>query len=215
MPGQIPRKPDGSSAAAIHQRWLHDANVNEAKLVHVTGQRTENTTAGKVVYTGRRGRGSSVSVTQFKLRFVEDDYLVCREWDGTTLGTEDVYIAKPYKLRCSLASEEVYGLTHAYTYEPDPEEPYIAFEDGGEWDGEVEADFDSGGVMFELRMNQVRTVDDGTDSETQRVVPPWLRGDVIYAIEFDGGDTAVGFVTDAGQPIEYIMISESRIWARV
>ncbi len=31
----------------------------------------------------------------FELKRIEDDYLVCREWDGTNLGAEDVFVEKP------------------------------------------------------------------------------------------------------------------------
>ncbi len=36
---------------------------------------------------------------QFKIKSIQGDYITCNSWDGTTLGTEDVLIAKPYLLR--------------------------------------------------------------------------------------------------------------------
>mgnify|MGYP001578608077 CR=1 FL=1 len=47
-------------------------------------------------------RGLSVSgpvVQMFRVQSVDEDHLVCRTWDGTTVGADDVKIAKPPELR--------------------------------------------------------------------------------------------------------------------
>lgn len=43
--------------------------------------------------------GNDVEIKQFRLKSVQDDYLVCRTWDGTTEGETDYNVAKPYDLR--------------------------------------------------------------------------------------------------------------------
>jgi hypothetical protein len=216
MPGKIPRRPQGSSAEAEYHKMVYDSVVNESKLSIVSGQRTMNTTSGKsTIVTGGRGKRSSISVQTFKIRFAEDDYLVCREWDGTTLGTSDVYIAKPRLLRCSTASKTIYGEDVTYTYQPDTSEPYMAFGDGGTWEGEVEEDYDVGGALYQLRLNVIRTVVRDGVTEDQRVIEPWHKGEIIDAVEYDGGETTVGYITEAGQAIEYRIDGDSRTWARI
>lgn len=165
---------------------MHDAQVKESGLGLVSGHRVENTTAGKRIIPSTPRRGSSVSISLFKLKSVEDDYLVCREWDGSSEGTTDVYIAKHPELRCSLAEEEVYGVTHEYSYALDGEDP----DD----------------------LNVIRTADDGSDTEDQRVVPPWKLDEFIYAIECDTLLTVT--IEAASVQIEWLMM-HTRHWAQI
>lgn len=60
------------------------------------------------------GGGGSFSLHRFKS--IQAEYLVCRTWDGTTEGTEDVNIAKPYLLRQSITSRTMHGTPITYTY---------------------------------------------------------------------------------------------------
>ena len=38
---------------------------------------------------------------QFKVKSIGNDHVICNTWDGVTLGTVDVVVAKPYHLRRS------------------------------------------------------------------------------------------------------------------
>lgn len=38
-------------------------------------------------------------IVRMRFKSQGNDYIVCRRWDGTTEGTEDVRVAKPWKLR--------------------------------------------------------------------------------------------------------------------
>lgn len=38
-------------------------------------------------------------VVRMRFKSEDNDYITCRRWDGTTEGTEDVLVAKPWKLR--------------------------------------------------------------------------------------------------------------------
>jgi hypothetical protein len=44
------------------------------------------------------------------------DYVVARTWDGTTLGSTDIYIARPPNLRPSITSETIDGVAITYTW---------------------------------------------------------------------------------------------------
>lgn len=55
--------------------------------------------------TYERGpRGTPVAAIRMLVQSIENDYLVCRTWDGENLGEDDVYVAKPYELRHVLAN---------------------------------------------------------------------------------------------------------------
>lgn len=52
----------------------------------------------------------------FRLKSVQPDYLICRTWDGDEEGTEDIFVAKNYKLRNSIEEETIDSVTYNYTY---------------------------------------------------------------------------------------------------
>lgn len=52
----------------------------------------------------------------FKVQSISDDYLTCREWDGITLGSTDVIVAKWPRNRKTLATETIDGVVFTYTY---------------------------------------------------------------------------------------------------
>lgn len=64
----------------------------------ITFRRTPDGTIYEVKQVAAPGSGATVK--QFKITSIANsDYLVCRTWDGTTLGDADVNVAKPYTLR--------------------------------------------------------------------------------------------------------------------
>jgi hypothetical protein len=226
MNGNVFKRPSGNSAEAQFAKAVYDNVVNESKLVMVDGQEMGNTIQGRTVIARGGGRGKSTEVTTFRIRFVEADYLVCRECDpdGTNLSASDVYIAKPELLKGSYDESVSWGagpvfVTNTYTYAPDDSEPYMEFgvDVGGGlnfW-GESSADFEPDGALYQLRLSVVRTEESDGITEDQRVTPIWIRGEIIHADPYDGGVTAVGYVTPAGRSIDYIMRSDGRIWARI
>lgn len=170
-------------------RWLHDTNVNESKMAVVSGQRTDNTTLGKVSVPPRMRRGSPLSIGLFKLKSVEDDYLVCREWDGENEGSDDIYIAKNPEIRCSLEAKEIYGVENTYTYEVDPADPD--------------------------ELNKIRTATDGSTTEEQRVVPPWTLDELIYGIGPMDTDLVIEGETEEDPDITISLIMlHPRFWAQ-
>jgi hypothetical protein len=62
------------------------------------------------------GSITAARVQQYRLKSVQGDYLTCRTWDGSTEGGTDVFIAKNYKLRNSITSQVIDGVTVDYTY---------------------------------------------------------------------------------------------------
>jgi hypothetical protein len=64
------------------------------------------------------GGSSGASVQQFKIVSDGGDYWVCKTWDGTTLGSSTVNVAKPYKLRAvnGPTSEAIRSVTYSYSY---------------------------------------------------------------------------------------------------
>lgn len=231
MPGVPPRRPTGNSPQAKFSQFLYDTTTRELRLNQVSGQRTVNSTNGFTVFASRARQtgGGETTIATFKLRFVEDDCLVCREWDGATIGATDILVAKPPKLRCSLTSERVWATgpvfaDNSYAYERYTSEPYMVYGTtvpdsdpaSNEW-GEVSADYDVAGPLYHLVLNVKRTeTSDGIDSQ-QIVCPPWLKGDIIRAALLEEPETvqSTGFIVTEGDSIEYAMISESRIWARL
>ena len=125
-----------------------------AKALYVcTVAGTSSTSVWAQISSG--GTAASPLLQQFK--FVSDggDYILAKAWDGTTLAANPTYIAKPYKLRCSITTEtDTSGTVHTFTYSPSIADN-VAF--------------------------YTRTDSYSSTSETQVIVPAYLPGDLIYA----------------------------------
>ena len=106
-----------------------------------------------LITLSRSSANESALAKMYLLKSVQDDYVTAHSWDGTTEGATNILIAKEYKIQCSLEGETIFGLTHTYTYDDGPD-----------------------------ANNVQRTNDDGTNSETEIVVPPWVVDEVIFAI---------------------------------
>jgi len=102
-----------------------------------------------------------------------------RTWDGATEGSADIYLAKEWKLRCTLTGETIFGIPHTYTYGAGP-------------DG----------------LNVQRTNDDGTHSETEIVVPPWVPDEIVYGVA-----SMVSVLTIDDAPIKDLLIRNAQ-WAK-
>lgn len=200
MIGPLPPRPSGSGPEAVWAQWLWDQMSSGERLMRVPGAAVKNTTRGKAVLPAALPQGLSVRMlalaapTGTRPAVVEDDYLVCRAFDGAGFeGSKDIYVAKQFKHRCSLVGETVLGTAYTYAYADDPSEPAP-------------------------KQNKIRTVTDpGSNTEQQRIVPPWCPGDVIYAVtcrtgvirtvSSGGGDITVGLLL--------LDCCSSRQWARI
>jgi hypothetical protein len=91
------------------------------KLARTSGTGVSNfPDALSIISSARRvlapppGGGSTIS--QFRVFSVQEDHLVCRTWDGSTEGVDDINIAKPYLLRRTpFDGQLVNGKTYTYT----------------------------------------------------------------------------------------------------
>lgn len=113
------------------------------------------------------GGGSGGDLQMWHLKSVQDDYVTCRSWDGSSEGSVDTYLAKEWKIRTSLAGETVLGIAHTYTYGTGPDSN-----------------------------NKYRTNSDGTNSEQELIIPPWSIDEVVFSVSgstdvVDGGSNPV------------------------
>ena len=107
------------------------------------------------------GGGGARAAKRFRVKSESNDYLVCRTWDGTTEGSTDVLVAKPYLLQrtpfhgvaVTYPNAQVITYTYAAAYE--------------------------------------RTADDTVDSETQIVTPRYFVDEEIIGIAVPRGGTGV------------------------
>ncbi len=107
-----PNPPQGSSYAANWLRRIRQS-VLEQRILPGIGYRVKCTTLGTYleIFPGNGGSG----VGLYRYVSMGQDHIVCREWDGVTPGTQDVLIAKPYKLRYSITHQDIGGVGVDYS----------------------------------------------------------------------------------------------------
>ena len=133
------------------------------------------------------GPGGGASVQQLRVHTVEQDYMKCRSYNGGVVGTEDILVALPFKLRRTPFD----GQTIVYD----------RVTQSGTWS-----------AVYHYISNLLRTVTIEFISETQLILPRYrLDGDIIYAIDADTD------VADAnGNPVTLLDINaDGRAWARI
>lgn len=113
----IPGRLGGDSALVRWLNQLRDA-VEAYRVNFVLGGRLTSGGAGTLLKIDPQ-RGPQIPYLM-RLKSVEDDYVVCRTWDGTNESSGDIPVAKPWKLRTSLTTESKYGVDHYYTYGTGP-----------------------------------------------------------------------------------------------
>ena len=113
--------------------------------------------------TGVRALPSMAYVRRFRVQSVENDYLVCRPYHAAneSLGDTDVNVAKPYELRRTPF--------HAQT---------IAYPGAQS-------------ITYTYASQREREADDGTDTETQVMIPDYWDDDEILAVRNIAGGTGV------------------------
>lgn len=141
---------------------LRDYAVMQSPMI-TTGQRTSRTAVGTFLQPIPE---EVIGVSQFRIKdWSNDDYLICRPWNGKVEDDTLVYIAKSYYLRRGVF-------------------------DGVEIEIEVESLDESEELQTETRtlsyayhsatFRTVTDVDDET-TETQTIIPRFLEDDVIMA----------------------------------
>ncbi len=104
---------------------------------------------------------SGITLAPFLYNADGGDYIICVASGSTNpasgsgiTGSSVYYIAKPYKLRTSITAETIAGVSHTFTYSPS---------------------------ISDSASFYTRTDSYGLFTETQTIVPPYIRNDVIYA----------------------------------
>ena len=107
-PGSWLVKPGGRSGTTTTNP-AYEANglENVAADTVVIMIRTHTATAGRVF----RFIAPIAAPVRMRVKTIENDYLVCRTWDGTTEGTTDIPVAKPPDLRHATTWYPGLGLT--------------------------------------------------------------------------------------------------------
>lgn len=183
---------DQSRASAWFNKLLRacisHSLVESADLALSEG--THGTTARVRINPG--GGGSTVN--QYRPKSIENDFYTCRLWNGTTEGTEDVFIARPFEHRVS------------------------------DWDGRslaYNSDGDSFTAVYAYSSATKRTKTIAGTAETQVLVPYFKTDfDLIYAIRVNQSITVgAGFsvLTDPnGDPIRLLDLNVAgRAWAKL
>lgn len=150
-----------------------------------TGLNVDVGSAQAEEHAGTAEHSAGSTITQYRVKSVAGDYLVCRTYDSATNteGGADVYIAKPFKLRHSIASAVLDGLTVNYTY---------------------------AALANNLDGTRTATPINGA-AETEIVVPRWLVNDLIYAASVGSGTG----VTVAGNAVTLLDVNaDGRAWVK-
>ena len=180
---------DGSRAAS----WLNKllSFVKMTRLVEGVGYRLIQTTRGTALeIQPGKGGGAPATVSRYRVESVQNDHLVCKKVEGSSVATETTLIAKPFNLRRT----GWHGVTVAYADEAYPDSP-----------GAVSITYDYQSATY--RIARVVT-SAGSTNEHQVITPHYLAGiSIIKAMEPENG-TGVTDTTfeDAGD--------SARAWAR-
>jgi hypothetical protein len=174
--------------------WLNKllAFCRESRVVAGAGYLVSHTTRGTVLeITGGKGGGSRVQ--QFRLVSIQNDFYTCVSWDGTTAGTQEIYIARPFEHRVSNFN----GRTIDYS-----------------------SDGDSFSASYSYESATKRTKTIGSTVETQVLYPLFKTGFTeIYAMEV-GFPITVGAshtpLTDPNDdPITLLEWQSERAWTKI
>ena len=153
MIGSIPPIPEGNSRLAVWARWVQSTLFALQPMASPGAALTKTSRGWSLTPIAQ---SSSLSLSgRYRLKSVQGDYITCRSWNGTTEGTQDIYIAKDPQHRNSIVSATKPDGPHTYSY-------------GAGLDGN----------------NILRTNTNTTSgqSETEYVTPLWTVNDDIFAV---------------------------------
>jgi len=103
---------------------------------------------------------------QFRVQSVGNDHITCHTWDGTTEGTVDVKVAKPYLLRRTPFDGETRdGITYTYSSAVEREA-----DDGADTEDQVIVD----SYIEDDIIYAIRRISGGTDVTVSTVDLQWL-----------------------------------------
>jgi len=172
------RKGDGLTAKRLNK------TVDAVNRI-VGGVRPPRQTVSAPLSAGAPGKSSKQGpiVAQFKVVSVEDDFLVCNDYDGLAASDVTTLVAKPYLLRRT---------------------PFdLLTRDGVEF-------------IYGDAVERIAFDGEGT-SETQRITPSYVAGDIIYAVRNIVGKTDVDDTdTESDDKLDWLDLNvDGRSWAEV
>ena len=121
----IPTKPSGDGKSSDWFRWAHDQLVAFSNMKIRGGRIEKGTNSCNIIPAASAVSGGIATpqpdpiFVQLKVKTIKDNYLVCRTWDGTSEGAEDINTAKPIRLRritYDTKEETILGFTHTFAY---------------------------------------------------------------------------------------------------
>ena len=187
-----PRRPTGFDDEALFAQSVHSkihgpsGDLCDSSTVH--WQRTSR----GIFAHAKASKGGNASTFRGKLKSLDDDFVTCHSWDGTTEGSTDVLVLKSPKLFVSLVSANVMDEGHSYSYEDNL--------DGDEINNITRTDTLTSGPR-------------SGKTEDQRVEPPWVKDDEIFAISID--PVTVTKADDTTVTVSWLMIAPWRQWAEI
>jgi hypothetical protein len=131
-----------------HRRMNQAARANRIRTSR--GLKVRRTPNG--IFLQASGGGGRSELSLYRFKSMEDDWIVCRSWDGTNEGDKDIQIAKPYKLQFSIVTETIDDTVVTYSA----------------WDTDAQTRHASSGDA------------PNTIEEDQVIVPRYLVDDLIY-----------------------------------
>src|SRR6266699_3549639 len=105
--------------------WLNRLReyVRSIRLLPGPGYLISQTPAGIVLSLRSKSGGAvSLSVSTLYLLSVSGDYITCTAQDSSHGLQKEIYVAKPFKLREKIASENKFGAIYNYTYGAGPDD---------------------------------------------------------------------------------------------
>jgi hypothetical protein len=138
--------------------------------------------------------GSNTEVKQYRLKSIQNDFYSCRSWNGSTEGTTDIFIARPFQHRVS----DWNGRSIAYS-----------------------SDGDAFTATYAYTSATKRTKTIAGVAETQVLVPYFKNDfDILYAVDVKEpikvGAAFTALTDPNGSPITIIDLNvDGRAWAKL
>lgn len=145
---------DPSRASGWLNKFLRKCRA--AEIVDSEDIVVSESTHGTTLRIRKPVGGSGSAIRQYRIKSVENDFYTCRTWNGSTEGTTDVFIARPFQHRVS----DFNGRSIAYS-----------------------SDGDSFTASFAYDSPTKRTKTINGTAETQVIIPYFKNDfDIIYAV---------------------------------
>jgi hypothetical protein len=182
-----PRRPEGRGNETTFAQWVWDRLAKELRFADSPTIKWSRTTNGLSANAKGQSGGSGILQT-YRVKSRLEDVLVCRTYDGTTEGDEDVFVAVNRNCRYvnTLDGEILFDGTHYYT---------------------------AGTALDAFNLVRIDTL--GADAEEQVVSPLYYEDCEIDVMQTNySGVYYDDTVSEDLQPVTLIEVS-ARCWAKI